>query len=142
VTKDLAVLEAIETTLANAGVSGGRIFQARGDRLAEGQLPAVDLWLDDGRHEDTGIPTLTHETLIQIDVAAKEADGKSCLQNAEPVRAAIHAALMADRSLGGLVANIRPERTNRIYDDRGGSFVTVQCFYAVKFHTRASSLAS
>lgn len=141
-TKDLAIIDAIAVLLASAGVAGGRIWQARGDRIAEGQLPAVDLWLDDGRHDDIGRPTITHETLIQIDVAAKEGGGKSCLQVAEPVRAAVHAAVMADRTLGGKVATIKPERTTRIYDAADGSFVRVQCYYAVRFHTRANSLAA
>lgn len=141
-TKDLEILQSAATLLASAGVASGRIWKARGDRIAEGQLPAVDLWLDDGRHEDIGRPTIVHETLLQVEIVAQEDGTKSCLEVAEPVRALAHSALMADRTLGGKVANIRPDRTNRIYDAANGSLVRVQCFYAVKFHTRAGSLAS
>lgn len=141
-TRDLQILQAIRTTLVTANVAGGRVFEARGDGIGQDALPAVDLWLDTAQTEDAGKPAAFHELIVRMDVLAREQSAASSVGAADSVLELAHQTLMADRTLGGIAANIRIDRRHWIYDSADGGFVRVECFYAVKYDTAMGSLSS
>lgn len=61
-------------------------------------------------------------------------------QLADPIRVAVHSALMADRTLGGLAINIIPSGTDPQRDKADLASLWLVCTYQVRYRTLSNDL--
>lgn len=89
------ILAAIKTKLVNANVAAGQIHHTRREQISV--LPCVEIEQAGMQSQENVIGMTDHSLTVAVAVLAK---GDIPDSAADPVRMAVHAALMADLSLG------------------------------------------
>lgn len=101
------ILAAVATALA--GVASGRVYRERKEQLPA--LPAVVILPGEERAEEVMLGAMDADLDVAIEIYAK---GDTPSAAADATLAAVHAALMADLSLGlGADVQIRPRHSVR-----------------------------
>lgn len=88
-----SILEAVKTTLSS--VAGGRVYRCRKEQIET--LPAVEISQAGHRALLSPVGVSDHELLVRVAVLAK---GETPDSAADATLVALHAALVADPSLG------------------------------------------
>lgn len=143
-TRDLVILAEIIRRLRATGVVDDRVFECRGDSLASGALPAIDVMPQSAASSEIGatgsrlgyLGAVRHELQVTVTIYVREGVDTPPTQVADPVVAAAHAAVMADMTLGGLAARVQltQRRWNPAVAD--GTFLSVELIYTVVHATK------
>lgn len=145
----MAIVAEIVRRLVACGVVEDLVFECRGDSLAMGQLPAIDVMpqsaasLEIGSHQKLAgyAGNDRHDLQVTVTVYVREGVDMPPTRVADPVVHAAHAAVMADMTLGGLAARVRhiQRRWNPAVSD--GTLLSVELIYAVVHATKADDLS-
>lgn len=137
---DLQIVEAIATAIrSTAIVPNDSVFVGRVMSESELHLPAFDVFPDAvsiarlGGQGKFGVAG--HESRFVVRFMMRDNENQF-LVNADPYWRAAYAAVMADETLGGLVAGIQPTSREYYYDLREGRLPAVAMIYNIQFATR------
>lgn len=124
------VIEALETTLASAGTVF--IDRPEDESFGEGQLPAWNI-LTDAEVEFSPLDqgTTLHRATVDIDLIDKIGE-TSIASRLDELEAETVELLHADRTLGGLAQDVRPDSSaasGQIYADAGARTLSVTILY-------------
>lgn len=132
------LLVALQAALANATDAKDRVYRTR--RLPEVQdgLPCIVILPE---REETDASQrghyLTHRFAFRVSVYAR---GEIADQAADTVCAQVHAAIMADESLGDVAMRTGPTATDWRFSDDDQDAVQVDMLYEATYTTRRASL--
>lgn len=103
-----SILEAVRTRLVAAGVAAGNVYRSRAEAFSRDELPAVVIKPGPERVDNSSRGIASRRFLVHIEVHARGTPADSI---ADPVLAAVHLALMADITLGGVIHRLSEEET-------------------------------
>lgn len=130
----LSACVALCTPLVNGGV-----YRSREAALARAEGTGILIKPDEETVEFYAAVHAKRALVVDFTVLAR---GQVPDQVADPVVQALHAALMADQTLGGLVARVIEEGTKWDFEEADQTAVAVSVRYRLLYLTPASSLAS
>jgi hypothetical protein len=134
------ILAAIVTTLAGTAGVGSRIYRSRVDPVSRAESPALIVEpMNDVPSQNTSLPTLDQMLTVRVLVIVRDAIPD---QAADSIIESLHAKLMTDQSLGGLVMDIMPGPTDFSLESADVSVGVIQCLYKVQYRTRVNDLTS
>ena len=93
--------------------------------------------MNDVPSQNTSLPTLDHMLTVRVLVIVRDAIPD---QAADSIIESLHAKLMTDQSLGGLVMDIMPGPTDFSLESADVSVGVIQCLYEVQYRTRVNDL--
>lgn len=138
-TKREQILQAIVTALAGTAGVGGSIYRSRVNPVSRPESPALIVEpVNDVPSQNTSLPTLDHMLTVRVLVIVRDAIPD---QAADPIIKSLHAKLMTNQSLGGLVMDIMPGPTDFSLESADVSVGVIQCLYRVQYRTRVNDLA-
>lgn len=133
------ILSAIVTALAGTTGVGSRIYRSRVDPVSRAESPALIIEpVNDVPSQNTSLPTLDHLLTVRVLVIVRDPVPDWA---ADPIIESLHAKLMADLSLGGLVMDIQPGPTDFSMESADVSVGVISCLYRVQYRTRVNDLA-
>jgi len=135
------ILAAITTALAGTVQVGTRIYRSRAEPVARNEAPVLIIEPTDESARQEPVSLCWIDWALNVDVVVYTR-GVVPDQQAAPIQVDVHSKLMADRTLGGLVMDVWPVRTQ--YGRDGGDQVpgwTVMS-YAIRYRTRVDDLAA
>lgn len=148
-TRDLSIVAEIIRRLVAAGIVASRVYECRGDSLAAGVLPAIDVMPQSASSSEVGatgtrlgyLGATRHDLQVTVTVYARETGSTPATQVVDPVVHAAHAAVMADLTMGGLAARVQltQRRWNPAVAD--GTHLSVELIYTVVHATKADDLS-
>lgn len=133
------ILNAVVTTLSTALGSSGTVWRSRDAALARNETIAVTVHPDAEAVEFLASRHAKRSLVVSVTIFAR---GDIADQVADPVVQQMHAALMADDTLGGRVARIIEEATKWDFEVADKNAVAVEVKYRMFYLTPANSLAS
>lgn len=141
-TVDLRVLKAMYTLLKGSVALDDVTFSDRWFSLDQDRLPAVDIDLLDANVSSLSKRTHAYELTVAVTVQAADdhALDRGAAEVADPIIGEVHQLLMADRTLGGLVAEINPTGRRWRRSEIDGAVVAVECFYRMQYAVEAADL--
>jgi hypothetical protein len=132
------ILAAIVTTLAGTAGVGSRIYRSRVDPVSRAESPALIVEpMNDVPSQNTSLPTLDHMLTVRVLVIVRDAIPD---QAADSIIESLHAKLMADPTLGGLVMDIKEAPTDFELEPADLPSGVIQCMYEVQYRTRVNDL--
>jgi hypothetical protein len=133
--KSERILAAIERLLAGLpGVTN--VWRERFEPPSREECPCLIVFPESEPHDQgPTLPVLSAELLVQMELSIS---GRPLSTLADPIRVAVHARLMADRTLGGLSHDIRSMGAG--WDGASGEIGIVRLRYVVKFRTAKDDL--
>ena len=141
-TVDLQVLKAMYALLKDDPALDDVTFSDRWFSLDQDRLPAVDIDLLDANVSSLSKRTHAYELTVAVTVqgADDQASELSAAEVVDPIIGNVHRLLMADRTLGGLVAEINPTGRRWRRSEMDGAVVAVECFYRMQYAVEAADL--
>jgi hypothetical protein len=135
------ILAAVATTLAATTGATGRVYRSRQEAFSRNESPSVVI--EPGPSTATAEPVSTCKidwtfTLV-IEVYARAAVPD---QAADPVVKSIHALLMADRTLGGLIMDIWPGSRDPDFAAAETAAVREVLTYEIRYRTSVTDLGA
>lgn len=146
-TRGRQIVEALVATLTEAQIEGvaDRVFEERGFSIPASQLPAIDVASIDGDPtvQDLGEFQLKHELRVDISVVVLQGTEDPPSKVADPIVAAMHAAVMTAAALVGLVDAITPGPYRWTRQEGGdGTVLRRSSFYTFEHTTTVLDLES
>lgn len=136
-TKRETILARIVTLLQPTTGVSGRVYRSRVEPLARGESPAIVVEpVSDQAQQDT-IATLLWEFTVRVTVIVRSATPD---QSADAIVQDVHARLMVDTTLNGLVVDMVPGTTSweLLEADQPAGVVSIE--YAVQYRTALNAL--
>lgn len=133
------ILATVFTTLGTALGTAGTVWRSREGALARNETVAVIVHPDTEAVEFLASQAAKRGLVISVTVIAR---GDIADQVADPVVQQMHAALMADETLGGRCARIIEQSTKWDFEVADKNAVAVEVKYLFLYLTPANSLAS
>lgn len=133
-TKREDILTAITTALAGTAGVSGRMYRSRQEAFSRQESPSIIIEPMSDRIEPVSNRRIDWTLMVGITVYAR---GLVPDQVADPIVGAIHAALMADRSLGGLTMDLWPPT----FDKADLSAAWIVCTYQARYRTPDTTLS-
>jgi len=144
-TKSERVMVALEAVLAGtpglgprAGTTdiGPRIWRDRFEPVSREECPCLRIFPENEPHDQgPTLPVLDASLMVQLEL---NISGRPLSTLADPIRAAVHSRLMADRTLGGLAFDIHSMGAG--WDGESGEIGVVRLRYVVRFRTARGDL--
>ena len=131
------IIEAL-VTAATPVVTGG-VYRSREAAIARSEGPALVIRPQDEKVETRGQRVALRDLVVQFEVIVR---GQIPDQDADPIVEALHAAITADPTLGGIIAWIFEEETKWDFEIADMNAVSVTILYRCRYLTAANSLSS
>ena len=118
------IRDAAKTLLLAAGDFSTNVYIGRHDRIAKAKLPAADIYMGRSEYEPIsrnpagGMDYEVHRDLV-IEVTAKEVSGQEVEEALDILVESVLAALLIDRTLGGICRDMHPQEDGPDVDDAG-----------------------
>ena len=140
-TKREDILAAIATSLAGVSGVSGRVYRSRQEAFSRQESPSIIIepMSDRSSPSTVSVARIDWTLAVAITVFAR---GLVPDQVADPVVQAIHAALMVDRSIGGLAMDLWPLAFEPRLDKGDLQTVWAVCSYQVRYRTAVTTLAA
>jgi hypothetical protein len=136
-TKREAILQAFVATCEAAGTDAA-VYRSRSDAIQRSEGHAIIVRPLEESIEKKSADFTMRDLTVELEVMTR---GQVPDQDADPIVAAIHAAVTADLTLGGLVAQVIEDGTSWDFETADMDAVSVQMRYRVRYATPANSLA-
>jgi hypothetical protein len=134
-----SILAAVMARLVAAGVAGGHVYRSRTEALTRDELPAVVVRPGGETVDNANRQLAIRRFEVLIDTHARSTPTVTADQAADPVIASIHLALMAEQTLGGVIARLAEEETVAPeLVDADESAVLIQTRYTAIYSTPAA----
>lgn len=141
-TVELQILKAMYQRLKACPDLEGVTWSDRSFSVARERLPAIDVDLLEARPARAAKPVHLYE--VGVAVTVQEADSPtgdySAAEKADPLVAAVHRVLMADRTLGGVCAEINPMGRRWRRNEIDGASVAVECLFQIQYACSAQDI--
>jgi hypothetical protein len=139
-TKREDILAAIATSLAGVSGVSGRVYRSRQEAFSRAESPSIIIEPMSDRSSPATVSTARIDWTMAVAITVF-ARGLVPDQVADPVVQAIHAALMVDRSIGGLAMDLWPLAFEPQFDKGDLQTVWAVCSYQVRYRTAVTTLA-
>lgn len=133
------ILQAITTALAGTTQVSTRIYRSRVDAFARNEAPALVV---EGGPERCNIVSNCKLDWTMDLIVAIYTRGITPDQLADPIRADVHAKLMANRTIGGLAIDILPTSMDPQLEKADQPALWMVNTYSVRYRTSVTSLES
>lgn len=125
----------VATILSSAATVSGRVFRDRYEALARDEMPAIVIQPQQEDPTINAIPYSDRMLTISVDILVS---GRPLSVLVDSIRVSVHSLLMADRTLGGLAADIQEGTT--LWDAESGEIGVCRIPYRIKFRTLTTDL--
>jgi len=139
-TKRENILAAIATTLAGVASVSGRVYRSRQEAFSRQESPSIIIEPVSDTSSSAPVSTRSIDWTLSVAITVY-ARGLVPDQAADPVVEALHAALMADRSIGGLAMDLWPVACEPQFDKADLATVWVVNTYQVRYRTPITTLS-
>ena len=135
------ILAAVAATLAGTTGVSTRIYRSRVEAFARNEAPALVIEAGTDTAAEELVSTCKIDWRLPVLVAVYTR-GAVPDQLADPIIISLHAKLMADRTLGGLVMDIWPGTVDPQLEKADQPALWTVCTYNVRYRTSVTSLES
>lgn len=135
------ILAAVAATLAGTTGVSTRIYRSRVEAFARNEAPALVIEAGTDTAAEELVSTCKIDWRMPVLVAVYTR-GAVPDQLADPIIISLHAKLMADRTLGGLVMDIWPGTVDPQIEKADQPALWTVCTYNVRYRTSVTSLES
>lgn len=143
-TVDLQILKRMYQRLRATPGLEDVTFSDRWFSIDKDRLPAIDIDLLDARPARMSRNVHAYELMVAITAQGADSlqDDESATERLDPIIACVHRTLAADRTLGGLVAEINPEGRRWRRNELDGTVVAVEMMFKLQYACPAGDLTS
>lgn len=139
-TKREQILTAIATALASTAGVSGRVYRSRVTAMQRAESPAIVIEpISDTPSQNTSLPTLDWRMRVRVTVIVR---GDTPDQLADPIIESMHAAMVADLTLGGYAIDVQPDEVTFNMLDADQPAGVIFNDYIVQYRTSVASLAA
>lgn len=125
------------TLVAIPGVT--KVYRSRADKFGLSDAPALNVLADNEQPSENTIGKVDADLHVEVQVYHR---GTEPDRLADPVVAAVHAAMMADTTLGGLAFDVTEDGTSWDFDEADGTALIVRMRYIVRYRHNRNSLTT
>jgi len=137
-TKRERILQALATALVGTTGVGTRIYRNRVEPFPREESPAIVIVpFKDTPAPNTSLPFLDWTFRVRFVVVSR---ANVADQAADPTISSMHAKLVADLTLGGLVIDVQPAPVDFEFVEADTPAGVITCEYIIKYRTTVSSL--
>lgn len=135
------VTAAVALLTAGTPLCGGRVYEGREYHLASTDASQIRVFLDESipsAREITGAPVDWTTTVVNVIKSRRTSGATSAEQAADAIWVDVWARVMADQSLGGLVAMLDPQAVIRDRDEADTDLAVFTWRYIVQHRTSSN----
>lgn len=136
-TKRQQIVDAIETALKGVTAFGGRVYPWLRVDLPVTSLPALAVYDRSATHDYIAQGAFDHELEVTVEVLAA---GKTSAAQVRNHMGDVHAAIVSDRSLGGISGNIELTASSLEMIQEGDVVAAAVMTYTVQYRTSPDTL--
>ena len=135
----LAVLDAVRPAAASLGAT---LHRSPALAISREQCPALVVFPESESITERVNDRVTRELTVRIVALARAVPPASAETEADRLLTAAHAALLADRNLGGLALGIREQECEWDVEDADAVAATIPARYCITYRTLANDLST